>query len=90
MNNRIHRLKSWPVFFQAIVNGARTHELRRNDRNYKIGDKLVLCEFDLTKSEFTGASCELEITSITSAEEPCAVSEEALNRNFCILSIRRL
>lgn len=68
--------------------GTRTHELRRNDRNYVVGDLLNLREFDPHVGAYSGRSASAEITSITSAAEPCAVSSEALHPDFCILSIR--
>jgi hypothetical protein len=85
---RIHHLKSWPDFFQPIKQGSRTHELRRNDRDFRVGDTLILHEFDPKVNHYTGEQCEVEITSITSFAQPCAVSGEALNPDFCILSIR--
>jgi hypothetical protein len=85
-----HHLKSWPQYFGPIKEGRRTHELRRNDRNFKVGDFIVLEEFDPVAQKYTGENCEVEITSITSASQPCAISSEALDPAFCILSIRRI
>lgn len=83
-----HALKSWPKFFVPIAAGTRTHELRRNDRNFCVGDTLELREFDPTVNEYSGRTCRVTITSLTSADEPCAVSAEALHQDFCILSVR--
>jgi hypothetical protein len=83
-----HLVKSWPEFFEPICQGIRTHDLRRNDREYNIGDILILREFESTSERYTGRECEVEITSMTSFAQPCAVSGEALNADFCILSIR--
>ncbi|MEZ0355393.1 DUF3850 domain-containing protein [Mycobacterium sp. SA01] len=88
MNCRAHELKSWPQFFRAIVAGARSHELRRNDRNYRIGDQLLLREYDPEKKIYSGSSCKVVVTSMTSQDVPCAVSGEGLNPEFCVLSIR--
>jgi len=88
MTPQIHYLKSWPQFFKDIRAGLRTHELRRNDRNFKVGDWMKLQEFDPELSEYTGQRLTAEITSLTSFAQPCAVSGEALNADFCILSIR--
>ncbi|MCA2230189.1 DUF3850 domain-containing protein [Nonomuraea aurantiaca] len=85
-----HELKSWPRFFRPIVEGSRTHELRRNDRGIAVGDTLVLREYDPTSRQYTGATCTALVTSITSADVPCAVSDVGLAPNFCILSIRLL
>lgn len=84
----IHTIKSWPRFFEPICAGTRTHELRRNDRGYAVGDLADLHEFDPHAQTFTGRTARAEITSITSTVEPCAVSGEALHPDFCILSIR--
>jgi len=85
----VHHVKSWPQYFRAITTGQRTHDLRRNDRDYKVGDTMILEEFNPTTQAYTGHKCEVEITSITSMSQPCAVSSEALDPAFCILSIRR-
>ena len=84
----IHHLKSWPQFFRPIRDGSRTHELRRNDRDFAVGDLLVLHEYDPEAQRYTGAECEVEVSSITSLKQPCAVSEDALHPDFCILSVR--
>lgn len=42
----VHDLKSWPQFFRDVVRGAKTVEMRLNDRNYHEGDILVLREWD--------------------------------------------
>lgn len=88
MTVRTHELKSWPRFFRPIVAGERTHELRRNDRDYQVGDRVLLREYDPDSQRYTGSFCEAAITSMTSRDVPCAVSDEGLNRDFCILSVR--
>ena|ERR1700733_1682712 len=85
-----HELRSWPEFFKPIKEGTRTHELRRNDREFAVGDTLVLREFDPKTQIYTGEQCRVAITSITSFSQPCAVSGEALNPDFCVLSVRRV
>lgn len=87
MTNKIHILKSWTKFFRPISVGIRTHELRRNDRDFKVGDTIVLCEFDEISNLYSGEQCTVKVTSITSFDEPCAVSEEALDPAFCVLSV---
>lgn len=88
MTARTHELKSWSQFFRRIVTGERAHELRRNDRDYRVGDRVILREYDPNSATYTGSFCEGTITSMTSRDVPCAVSEEGLHPEFCILSIR--
>lgn len=39
---RIHQLKIAPKYFNAVVAGQKTAELRKDDRGYKVGDVLSL------------------------------------------------
>jgi len=84
----VHYLKCWPQFFDEIASGRKKHDLRRaDDRNFKVGDTLVLEEYDPEREAFTGRSLMVEVTYITSANLPCALSKDALHPSFCILSI---
>ncbi len=55
-----------------------------------MGDRLLLREFDPANQRFTGREQTVLVTYVTSADLPCALSEEALNPDFCILSIAPL
>lgn len=46
MFNKIHELKVKPVYFEAVKEGIKTFELRRDDRNFKVGDILLLREWE--------------------------------------------
>ena len=90
LTSTTHTLKCWPEFFNAIVDGSKTHDLRRSDdRTFCIGDFIRLKEFDARTEQYTGREQTVEITYITSADVPCALSEKALNSAYCILSIRK-
>jgi hypothetical protein len=83
-----HELKCWPEFFDAIADGRKRHDLRRStDRDFRVGDILQLREFDPSSDFYTGRSQAVRVTYVTSADLPCALSGEALSRDFCILSI---
>lgn len=41
----IHELKTWPMFFEAVKNGRKLFEVRKNDRNFKVGDDVLLREY---------------------------------------------
>ena len=84
-----HSVKSWIKLFIPMLEGKKTHDLRVNDRNYQVGDILDLQEYDEKKQEYTGRSQKVEITYITSAENPCALSDVGLAENYVILSIKK-
>lgn len=88
VGHRIHELKSWPKFFEAIARGDKRHELRRAcDRDFRKGDRLRLREFDPETQCYTGREQTVEVTYVTSAKDPCALSEQALHPDYCILSV---
>jgi hypothetical protein len=87
----VHELKCWPVFFDAIAAGRKRHDLRRiSDRDFRVGDRMRLREFDPKAERYTGREQIVEITYLTSAEQPCALSRGALHNDFCVLSIARI
>jgi hypothetical protein len=86
-----HSVKSWPALFEATLSGAKVHEVRRlTDRDYRVGDRLRLQEYDPITETYSGRELVVRITYMTSADAPCALSEECLHPDFCILSIARV
>lgn len=59
----VHRLKTWPVFYQALLEGKRA-ELRKNDRKFKTGDAVDLAEWDPKTAAFTSRHQVFEIVSV--------------------------
>lgn len=51
MTRPTHRLKTDPEAFAAVLSGAKTFEIRFNDRNYQVGDGLLLQETATTGAE---------------------------------------
>lgn len=63
-----HELKTWPEYYQAVAKGEKNFEIRKNDRNFKVGDTLILKEYDPFRQCYTGASIRMEVTYILSAQ----------------------
>ena len=53
----IHALKVDKKYFWTIACGQKTFEIRKNDRNYKVGDLLALNEYDVETEQYTWKSC---------------------------------
>lgn len=68
-----HCLKTKPKYFNAILSGLKTFELRKSDRNYHINDELILAEYDTT---FTGRKVSARISYILNVGDIC---QEAAN-----------
>lgn len=62
-----HQLKILPQYFQAVAGGDKTFEIRKNDRDYKVGDTIVLSEYE--EGQYTGRSILATITYITDYEQ---------------------
>ena len=86
----IHILKSWTMFFQDILLGIRTSDIRwTGDRRFKVGDYLRLNEWDPVVMKYTGRSTTVQITYIqTNKSNPCAISDKALADDYAVLSIK--
>lgn len=56
-----HELKTDPQVFQALVEGKKTYELRKDDRGFAVGDTLTLRETKHTGAEMA-AGAPLEYT----------------------------
>lgn len=68
---RAHKLKIWPEHFRAVSDERKPFEVRRADRDFKVGDFLCLVEFDPGKDVLTGAYLYRRVTYLlTSADAP--------------------
>lgn len=61
---KTHELKIWPEFFETVLSGVKPFEVRKNDRDYKIGDTLFLKEWDHDKEAYTGKCLKVEVTFV--------------------------
>lgn len=84
-------VKSWPQFFSKMITGQKKHDMRnKRDRSYKVGDKMLLREFDPFGGGYTGRFAVALITYITSNDTPCALSSVGLGDDMAILSLEIL
>lgn len=62
-----HQLKILPQYFQAIAAGDKTFEIRKNDWDYKVGDTIILSEYE--EGQYTERNILAKITYITDYEQ---------------------
>lgn len=80
---RTHELKTWTQYFRAILSGEKTFELRKNDRDFRVGDVLVLREFDPIVLGYTGRSVTRNVTYVLHGID----WQRALARDYCVLGL---
>jgi hypothetical protein len=65
---RVHVLKTWPGPFAQVRAGLKKYEVRRLDRDFRVGDELKLVEYDAGLNTYSGEALRARITTITKGE----------------------
>lgn len=89
MDEHTHELKTWPEYFQAAWDGNKTFELRKNDRDYQVGDKLILREWCLDKNDYTGLSITKRVSYILKDAEGFKYDELGLKDGYVIMGFEQ-
>lgn len=79
LSETVHDLKIIPSFFWAVKIGVKGFEIRKNDREFQVGDILRLREYK--DGQYTGRLVLGRITFITSFEQ---------KDNYVVLNFKRL
>lgn len=69
----IHELKCWPKYFRDVWTGRKNFEVRKNDRNFQVGDSLLLMEWNPEREKYTGVAVKREIIYIL--DDPAFVKD---------------
>ena len=80
---KIHSLKTWPDLFQSTMLGLKTFEVRKNDRDFRPGETLILHEYDPDKKEYTGREAAFKISYLLQGQF-------GLPDDLCVMSIIRI
>ena len=90
-----HKLKIWPQYFQPVLNGRMRCQLRRNDRDFQVGDHLLLQEWICPGSphynsrfNYTGREVEVRVDHIMDSQQVDAILEKPIP--FVLMSISLL
>jgi hypothetical protein len=78
---REHELKTWPEPFRALLEGRKHHEVRFNDREFAVGDVLVLQEWSPEKGRYTGRELRRVVSYMTGG------GHFGLPLDLCVMSL---
>lgn len=80
---KLHILKIETCYFNDILSKRKTFEIRKNDRDYQLGDLIHFVHYN--GDEFINSTEVFKITYILKD-----VSEYGLDKDYCILGIKEL
>lgn len=78
---KVHHLKTWIEYFEEIFMDRKKFEVRKNDRDYKVGDFLIIKEFDNDKQKYTGREMARVITYVLHG------GQFGIEKDYVVLSI---
>lgn len=82
---KLHYLKLQEKYWNDVMSGMKGFELRKNDRDFKVGDLIIFVEADTQPKEHVIQSKPFVITYVLKN-----VPEFGLNEEYAILSIERV
>lgn len=76
---KVHYLKTHPPFFRNVISGNKPFEIRKNDRDYAVGDVLILQEY--LEGHYSGHEYTVIVTYLTNFPD-------GLREGFVCMGIR--
>lgn len=80
----MHELDSYPKPFEAIMRGLKTFVCGFDNRNFRVGDKLKINEFDPDKILYTGRFIEVKVIYLQSG------GDNDIPDDYVIMSIKKI
>lgn len=79
-----HRVKSQPEPFREVWEGTKSHEIRFNDRRYKVADSVRLMEYEPETNSYSGRSIDIIIINLRFAEGEGHPASAGLKPGFVV------
>ena len=82
--------KAWPELFEKVKKGEKTFDLRLDNFTCKIGDILVLREWNPKRGEYTGRVLEKKITFVLKSKDILKfwTEEEIAKHGFQVIAFK--
>jgi hypothetical protein len=80
---KIHHLKTLPEYYWPIDTGDKTFEIRKNDRDFQIGDTLFLEEWT-PGFGYTGHKSKRTISFVLHG------GQFGLSKDYCVLALKEI
>ena len=78
----VHELKTWPTYFNESASGNKPFEIRKHDRDFRVGDILWLREWDPATASYSGRELHRQIMYMTERDNPW------VKEGFVVLGLR--
>jgi hypothetical protein len=78
----IHNLKTWQPYFSEVIRNIKRFDVRKDDRNFKVGDILILEEYDQESQKLTGMICKAVVIYKLPG------GNFGIEKGYCVLGIR--
>jgi len=78
-----HKLKTLPQYFEEVAANRKPWELRKNDRNFKVHDILILQEY-IPEEGYTNRELRVKVIYIFKG------GRYGLAEDYCIMSVKKL
>jgi len=79
-----HLLKAHPEYFNAVKDGIKTFEIRKNDRNFNVNDTITLQYYDPETKEYGRESIDFTVPYMMLG------GKFGLEEGYCILGMKNV
>lgn len=83
-NPKVHELKTWPEMFWNSYHGIKNFEYRKNDRDFKRYDQLLLREYDPDRDVYGGQMLLVFVSYILYGPN------FGIPAGYCVMSIQKV
>lgn len=79
-----HYLKCWPEYFKLVKSNLKPFEIRKNDRDFAIGDVLVLMEWLPKEKVYTGHDVYRRVVSLVHG------GQFGIRKGYCVMGLKSM